>query len=88
MSATRRRTIIDANPALRDREEGKRAALTAAIAAALGDRSLDQQTAVHTARVGVLVEQIAEEMWTRSAAPRRLGDHLSEALHSIRAVMN
>ena len=83
----RRRKIIDADPALREREDGKRAALTAGIAAALHDRGLDPQTAMVVARAGVLVQQTAEESWARHTEPPSLRDHLAQALTALRNVV-
>ncbi len=86
-ASTRRRKIIDAHPALQERQDGKRAALTAAVAAALRDRGLDPETALLAARAGVLIEQIAEERWTQPTEGRPLRTLLSDALVSLRAVV-
>ena len=87
-ASARRRRIIDASPALREREDGKRSALTDGIAEALQGRGLDPDTALLTARAGVLIEQTAEERWTRATESRPLRALLDEALVELRAVLN
>ncbi len=86
--AARRREIIDATPELQEREEGKRAALTVAIAGALRERGLDPDTALLTARTGVLIEQTAEHQWVQPTEHRPLRDLLSNARLSLRAVVD
>jgi hypothetical protein len=85
--AARRREIIDATPELREREEGKRAALTAAIAGALGEKGVDADTAALVAGVGLLAQQTAEQRWVRPDESRPLGDLLPEALASLQKVL-
>jgi AcrR family transcriptional regulator len=87
-SVVRRREIIDANPELQERELGKRAALTDAIAEALGARGVDADTALLSARAGVLVQQTAMHRWTTQPeqGERALRDLLADALDSLRAV--
>lgn len=86
-ASIRRRKIIQANPALMERQEGKRAALVAAVATTLQDCGLDPATSLLTARAGALVQDIAEENWTQSTAPRLLRDVLADALAALRAVV-
>ena len=85
--AARRRAIIDATPELQEREQGKRAALTTAIAAALRERGVDVDTALISAGAGVLIGQIAEQRWVRPDEQRPLRDLLPEALSSLRAAI-
>ncbi len=85
-AVTRRREIIDANPELRERELGKRAALTDAMAEALHARGVDPDTALLAARAGVLVQQTAMRTWTRASDDRPLRDHLSAALRSLHTI--
>lgn len=85
-AVTRRREIIDANPELAERELGKRAALTDAIADALQRRGVAPDTALLTARVGVLVQQTAMRAWTRAADDQPLREHLSAALRSVHTI--
>jgi hypothetical protein len=86
-AVARRREIIDANPELHERELSKRASLTDTIAAALHARGLDSDTALLTARAGVLVHQTAMQRWTQSADDRSLRELLSEALRSLHAIV-
>ncbi len=85
-AAARREEIIGANPELQERELRKRAALTDAIADALRARGTGSDTAVLSARAGVLVQQTAMQRWTQSAGDRPLRDFLSDALDSLRAI--
>jgi AcrR family transcriptional regulator len=88
-AVARRRDIIEANPELQERELGKRAALTDAIAATLQTRGLDADTALLTARAGVLVQQTAMQRWTttQAAEARPLRELLSDALLSLRTIV-
>ncbi len=86
--AAHRRQIIDATPELQEREEGKRAALTVAIADALRERGLDPDTAFLTARAGVLIEQTAEHQWVQPSEQRPLRELLSAARLALRAVVD
>lgn len=85
-AVTRRRQIIDANPELGERELAKRAALTDAIADALRARGVDPDTALLTARAGVLVQQTAMGTWTRATDDRPLREHLSAALLALHTI--
>ncbi len=86
-AATRRHQVIEANPELQERELSKRAALTDAIAAALQDRGIDPDTALLTARAGIVVNQTAMQRWIESADDDRpLRDFLTDALRSLRAI--
>lgn len=85
-AAKRRREVIDAHPELLERELGKRAVLTAAVADALRARGVDSETALVSARAGMLVHETAMQRWTRSATKRPLRSFLSDALVSLRTV--
>jgi len=85
-AVVRRREIIDANPELQERELAKRAALTDVIAAALGTRGTDPDTALLVARAGVVVQQTAMQRWIQSAEKRHLRELLSDALLSLRTI--
>ena len=87
-SVARRQALLHANPELQERELRKRAALTAAIAAALEARAVDAETAVIAASVGLLVEQTAVRRWTRSGESRALRELLSESLGSLRTIVS
>ena len=84
-ASLRRRRIIDADPALREREYGKSATLTAAVADVLRARGLAPDAALMTARAGMLVQQTAQERWTRPGEDRPLRAMVAEALRSLRA---
>jgi AcrR family transcriptional regulator len=86
-AVARRRDIIDATPELQERELRKRAALTDAIVAALRARGIDPDTALLSARAGMVVQQTAIQRWTQSTADRSLRDHLSGALEALRATV-
>ena len=83
-AVTRRHEIVAANPELQERELGKRAALTDAIADALHARGLDSDTALLTAGAGMLVQQTAERRWMQPGEGRPLRELLSDALQSLR----
>jgi hypothetical protein len=84
----RRQKIIEAHLDLRERELGKRAALTDTIAAALRARGLDPDSALLVARVGALVHQTAMQRWTESTDQRPLREFLTGAMCSLRTVVN
>jgi AcrR family transcriptional regulator len=86
-AAARRHDIIEATPELQERELRKRAALTDAIAAALRARGVDPDTALLSARAGMVVQQTAMQRWMRSTDDRPLRDHLSGVLDSLRATV-
>ncbi|GGP81631.1 TetR/AcrR family transcriptional regulator [Saccharothrix coeruleofusca] len=82
---TRRYAVVAANPELQERELGKNAALTEAIAAVLHARGCDPETAFLAAGAAMLAQQAAFRKWTRPDETRTLRDLLPEALHSLRA---
>lgn len=86
-AVARRCDIIDATSELQERELRERAALTDALAAALRARGIDPDTALLSARVGMVVQQTAIQRWTQSTDDRPLRDHLSSALDSLRAAV-
>jgi AcrR family transcriptional regulator len=86
-AVARRALIVEANPDLQERELRKRAALTDAIAGALTARGVDPDTALLSARAGVVVQQTAMQRWTASPGGRPLREFLSDALLSLRAVV-
>jgi len=85
---TRRYAVVAANPELRERELGKNAALTEAIAAVLRARCGDPETAFLAAGAAMLVQQAAFRQWTQPGETRTLRDLLPDALHSLRATVN
>jgi AcrR family transcriptional regulator len=85
---TRRYAVVAANPELQERELGKNAALTEAIAAVLRARCGDPETAFLAAGAAMLVQQAAFRQWTRPGETRTLRDLLPDALHSLRTTVN
>jgi len=85
---TRRYAVVAANPELQERELGKNAALTEAIAAALHARGCDPETAFLAAGAAMLAQQAAFRKWTRPGETRTLRDLLPDALHSLRTTVD
>ncbi len=83
-----RYAVIAANPELLERELGKNAALTDAIAAALRERGGDADAAYLAASVAMLAEQVAFRAWTRPDETRALRDLLQDALHAVRTTVD
>ncbi|WP_052172845.1 TetR/AcrR family transcriptional regulator [Nocardia sp. BMG111209] len=69
-----RQTIIDRNPALRERERHKLATLGATVAAALRDRGIGELPAVLAAESGIMVFRLAFGLWIREGEQRSLAD--------------
>ncbi|HEX7305279.1 helix-turn-helix domain-containing protein [Lentzea sp.] len=82
-AAKRRYSVIAANPELLERELGKNAALTEAIADALNSRGCDPESAFITAAAAMLAQQTALRAWTRPGETRTLRELLQ---HSVRAL--
>jgi hypothetical protein len=70
---------------LQERELGKNAALTDAIAAELQGRGSDPETAFLVAGAAMLAQHAAFRKWTRPGETRTLRDLLPDALQSLRA---
>jgi AcrR family transcriptional regulator len=87
-AVARRHAVVAANPELRERELGKNAALTEAIAAALQVRCGDVETAFLAAGAAMLAQEAALRKWTRPGETRHLRDLLSDAVHSLRTTVN
>ena len=86
-AVTRRYAVVAANPELQERELGKNAALTEAIAAALHARGCDPETAFLAAGAAMLAQQAAFRTWTRPGETRTLRDLLRDALHTLRTTV-
>ncbi|ANZ36696.1 hypothetical protein BBK82_12075 [Lentzea guizhouensis] len=84
---TRRLAVVAANPELQERELGKNAALTDAIAAALQDRGCTPDTALLAAGAAMLAQQAAFRTWAQPGETRPLRDLLPAALHALRATV-
>jgi AcrR family transcriptional regulator len=84
---TRRHAVIAANPELLERELGKNAALTEAIAAALQARCGDPETAFLAAGAAMLAQQAAFRQWTQPGETRPLRVLLQDAVRSLRTTV-
>ena len=84
----RRYAVVAANPELQERELGKNAALTEAIAAVLQARCGDPETALLTAGAAMLAQQVAFRQWTRPGETRTLHDLLQDALGALRTTVS
>ncbi|MEU5261764.1 helix-turn-helix domain-containing protein [Amycolatopsis sp. NPDC021455] len=81
-----RRTVIAANPELREREALKGLALTAAMTGALEQRGVPQLTACVAAELGALAMKIAYERWS-GTADAGFGEVARRALDEIQAAI-
>ena len=77
-TVARRQMIVDANPELRERELGKQAVLTGAIATALQERGLEPDAAFLVAGAALLVQGTAVRAWVKPGESRPLRDLLAE----------
>lgn len=79
MLATRQ-AIIAAKPDLQERDQWKRAALTAEMAATLGRRGVDEATAALAAEIGALALGAAYLRWLEPANPKTLAELADQML--------
>ena len=84
---TRRHAVVAANPELRERELGKNAALTGAIAAVLEERGCDPDTALLAAGAAMLAQQAAFRTWAQPGETRPLRELLVDAVSALRATV-
>jgi len=84
--ARRRQAIIAANAELRERELIKLASLSAALAAALRGRGLEEPAASLTAEVGIAVFRNAFERWIEPGSERSFAELVRDSLAELRAV--
>ncbi|WP_295700398.1 TetR/AcrR family transcriptional regulator [Lapillicoccus sp.] len=82
----RRRSVIDANPGLRERELTKLAALAAAVADALRRRGVSEPAASLTAEAGIAVFKVAFERWVTDDDGRDFAHFVEESLAHLRTV--
>jgi AcrR family transcriptional regulator len=82
----RRQSVIDANPALQERELIKLAALASALADALRRRGVTGPAASLTAEAGIAVFKIAFERWISGTGQSDLPRLIRESLDELRTV--
>ena len=82
----RRQSVIDANPALQERELIKLAALASALAGALRRRGVTGPAASLTAEAGIAVFKIAFERWIGETGQSDLPRLIRESLDELRTV--
>src|SRR4029077_3021715 len=82
----RRQSVIDANPALEERELIKLAALASALAGALRRRGVTGPAASLTAEAGIAVFKIAFERWISETGQSDLPRLIRESLDELRTV--
>jgi AcrR family transcriptional regulator len=85
--ARQRQAIIAATPELRERELSKLASLSAALAAALRARGVEEPTASLTAETGIAVFRVAFERWAMGADARDLPTLVRESLERLSDVV-
>ena len=78
-----RQSVIDQNPALRERELHKLANLAATVAEALRARGIGEPAATLAAQSGATVFGIAFAQWIREGETRSLPDIASDVLHEL-----
>ena len=78
-----RQSVIDANPALGEREQQKLAVLATGLAAALRGRGVDEPAATLAARSGVTVFSVAFARWIAPDEDRSLADLITGTLDEL-----
>ncbi|MEV5714033.1 TetR family transcriptional regulator [Amycolatopsis mediterranei] len=78
-----RQSIIDQNPALRERERHKLASIATTVADALRRRGVDEVAATLAAESGATVFAIAFTQWIREDEQRSLADIAAEVLREL-----
>ena len=78
-----RQSVIDQNPALREREQHKLAGLANTVAEALRARGTGEPTATLAAQSGATVFGIAFAQWIREGETRSLPDVASDVLDEL-----
>ncbi len=81
-----RQTVIDANPALRERELIKLAGLADVSAESLRHRGVPDPAATLTAEVGMAAFKVGFTTWLNSREDQSLANHVREALNELRSV--
>jgi AcrR family transcriptional regulator len=78
-----RQSVIDQNPALRERELHKLGGLATTVAEALRARGVGEPAATLAAQSGATVFGIAFAQWIREGEQRSLSDIASDVLHEL-----
>ncbi|BBX02544.1 TetR family transcriptional regulator [Mycolicibacterium moriokaense] len=81
-----RQGVIDAHPALRERELIKLATMAEAVGQALRDRGVSEPAAGLAAEAGTAVFKVAFERWLDDPTDRSIAVHLQEALAELKSV--
>ena len=87
-TAQQRRTIIAANPDLRERDLMKYASMATALAEALRARGLHDSVAAVTAEVGIAIFRVASGRWMDDPNDRGLPELIRETLDELRDVIS
>lgn len=82
-----RQSVIDQNPALRERERQKLAGLATTVADALRARGVDELAATLAAETGAIVFGIAFTRWIREGEHRSIADIAADVLHELRTLI-
>ena len=80
-----RQKVIDATPALREREAGKMAAMMTAVSSALQERGVDGDMATLTVQIGAAAFSVALTAWLADASTGFDG-RLEHAFTKLRAL--
>jgi AcrR family transcriptional regulator len=83
--STRRQTVIASNPALEERAQTKRQALTAIVVSALVQREVPQRLARLAAQLGMAALNTAVSSWFESGSAD-LDGHVAQAFEDVRAL--
>ncbi len=83
-TARRRQAVIDANPALQERELTKRASFASAMAGALRGRGVPAPDADLVAEVGVVAFKTAYARWVSDPHERDMAEVVREVLGQLR----
>jgi AcrR family transcriptional regulator len=86
--ARQRQSVINANPELQERELIKLASLASAMADALRQRGVNDQSAALAAEVGVAAFKIGFDRWIKDPTTRDLPTDIRESLQELIAVAN
>ncbi|WP_250002538.1 TetR/AcrR family transcriptional regulator [Actinoplanes sp. M2I2] len=81
-----RQRVIDANPALQERELAKLDRVAAALASALRERGLGDPAAALAAEAGVAAFKVAFARWMTDPADGPLVDHMRECFTGLRSL--